>query len=162
MRTGPDVRRNRLILAGLLILVIASAARSYSRLPELSTQPSAGVDANVPAPEPVMSTLRRACFDCHSNETHWPWYSALPIASWLIEHDVREGRGQLNFSRWTRYSRFERADLLDKSCDKATERDMPLWHYRVLHREARLSEADVAALCAWSRHEATGLVGAGS
>ena len=162
MRTGSDVRRDRLIPVGLLILLIASAARSYSRLPELPADPTDGVDASTVVPAPVMSTLRRACFDCHSNETRWPWYSALPVASWLIEHDVREGRGQLNFSRWTRYNKFERADLLDKACEKATKRDMPLWQYRILHREARLSEADIAALCAWSRHEATRLVGAGS
>ena len=156
------MRRDRLIPVGLLILLIASAARSYSRLPELPADPTDGVDASTVVPAPVMSTLRRACFDCHSNETRWPWYSALPVASWLIEHDVREGRGQLNFSRWTRYNKFERADLLDKACEKATKRDMPLWQYRILHREARLSEADIAALCAWSRHEATRLVGAGS
>jgi len=162
MRTLPDVQRNRLILTGLLTLVIASAVRSYSRLPELPGQPSAGVDVNVPAPAPVMSTLRRACFDCHSNETRWPWYSAIPIASWLIEHDVREGRSQLNFSRWTQYSRFERADLLDKVCEKATKRDMPLTQYRILHRGARLDETDIAELCAWSRDEATRLVGTGS
>jgi len=162
VRTGSDVRRDRLILIGLLILLIASAARSYSRLPELPANPADGVDANTLVPAPVMSTLRGACFDCHSNETRWPWYSALPVASWLIEHDVREGRGQLNFSRWTRYNKFERADLLDKACEKATKRDMPLWQYRILHREARLSEADIAVLCAWTRHEATRLVGAGS
>lgn len=162
MTTGLNVRRDKLIMIGLLILLIASAAPSYSRLPELPANPADGVDANTLVPAPVMSTLRHACFDCHSNETRWPWYSTLPVASWLIEHDVREGRGQLNFSQWTQYNKFERADLLDKACEKATKRDMPLWQYRILHREARLSEADIAALCAWSRHEATRLVGAGS
>ena len=149
-------------MAGLLILLIASAARSYSRPPGRPANPVAGIDATTPVPAPVMSTLRRACFDCHSDETRWRWYSALPVAAWLIEHDVNEGRGQLNFSRWTDYNRFDRADLLDKACEKATKRDMPLWQYRILHRDARLSEADIAALCAWSRHEATRLVGAGS
>ncbi len=161
MRMGPHVRRDKLILAGLLILVIELAARSYARLSEIPIDPAAGVDADARVPAPVLSTLRRACFDCHSDETRWPWYSALPVASWLIERDVSAGRGQLNFSRWTQYNRFDRADLLDRACQMATERDMPLWQYRVLHREARLNEADIAALCAWSRHEATRLVGDG-
>jgi hypothetical protein len=156
------VRRHRLILAGLLILVIEFAARSYARPPEIPIDPATRVDADTLVPPPVMSTLRRACFDCHSDETRRPLYAALPVASWLIERDVREGRSQLNFSRWTQYNRFDRADLLDKVCEKATTRDMPLWQYRILHREARLSEADIAALCAWSRQEATRLVGAGS
>jgi hypothetical protein len=156
------VRQRGLILAGLFILVIEFAVRSYARLPEIPIDPATGVDADALVPVPVMSTLRRACFDCHSDETRRPWYSALPVASWLIERDVREGRGQLNFSRWTHYNRFDRADLLDKVCDKTTKRDMPLWQYRILHREARLSEADIAALCAWSQGEAARLVGAGS
>jgi hypothetical protein len=150
------------ILVGLLMLLIASAARSYSRAPELPGDPAAALDANAFVPASVMSALRRACFDCHSNETRWPWYSALPVASWLIEHDVSEGRARLNFSRWTQYNRFDRADLLDKACEKATAREMPVWQYRVLHRESRLTEGDVAALCAWGREEAARLAGAGS
>jgi len=154
--TGSDVRRSRVILVGLLMLLIASAARSSSRAPALPADPAAAIDADAP----VMSVLRRACFDCHSNETRWPWYSALPVASWLIEHDVSEGRAQLNFSRWTHYNRFDRADLLDKTCEKATAREMPMWQYRVLHRESRLTEVEVAALCAWGRQEAARLIGA--
>jgi len=55
-----------------------------------------------------------------------------------------------------------RADLLDKACEKVTAREMPMWQYRVLHRESRLTEVDVAALCAWGRQEAARLAGAGS
>jgi Haem-binding domain len=160
--TGSDVRRSRVILVGLLMLLIASAARSYSRAPALPGDPAAALDANTSVPASVMSVLRRACFDCHSNETRWPWYSALPVASWLIEGDVSEGRAQLNFSRWTQYNRFDRADLLDKACEKVTAREMPMWQYRVLHPESRLTEVDVAALCAWGRQEAARLAGAGS
>lgn len=156
------MRRRGLILIGLLMLAIVSAARSYSRPPVLPLSAGAGVDATTPVPAPVMSTLRRACFDCHSDETRWPWYSAIPVASWLVEHDVSEGRDRLNFSRWTKYSRFERADLLDGACEKATTREMPLWQYRFLHPEARLTAADVTALCTWSRQEAARLVEAGS
>jgi hypothetical protein len=151
-----------LIVSGLLILVIELAVRSYAHRPESPVDPATGVDRAGLVPPPVMSTLRRACFDCHSDETRRPWYAALPVASWLIERDIREGRSQLNFSRWTQYNRFDRADLLDKACDKATKRDMPLWQYRILHREARLSEAEIAALCAWSQTESARLVGAGS
>src|SRR5262245_46226714 len=105
-----------------------SAARSYARLPEIPADPAAGVGV-ISGPAPVMHTLRRACFDCHSDQTRWPWYSALPVASWLLQTDVREGRGQLNFSRWTQYNRFDRADLLDKACSLARTREMPLWPY---------------------------------
>jgi hypothetical protein len=109
-----------------------------------------------------MSALRRACFDCHSDETRWPWYSTLPVASWLLERDVNEGRSQLNFSQWARYNAFDRADKLDKICELATSRKMPLWPYRLLHSEARLSDADLEELCVWSGQEATRLVQGGS
>ena len=109
-----------------------------------------------------MKTLRRACFDCHSNETRWPWYSRLPIASWLIERDVKTGRSQLNFSRWAEYNRFARAELLDKVCERVTAGEMPLRQYLMLHGDARLSKTDVDGLCEWSRSEATRLVQGGS
>jgi Haem-binding domain len=154
------VRHGQMILAGLLslIVVIGSAARSHSRLPDTAADPAAGIDADTHVPAPVMSTLQRACFDCHSDHTRWPWYASLPVASWLLERDVRNGRGQMNFSRWAHYNRFDRADLLDRACELAARGDMPLRPYRFMHREARLSEADIKALCTWSRDEAARLV----
>lgn len=153
-----------MILAALalVILAIGSAALSPSRDVDTDVDPSAGLNVKRPVPAPVMSTLRRACFDCHSNETRWPWYSSLPGVSWAIVRDVKAGRGQLNFSRWTEYNPFDRAGMLDKVCAMVTEGKMPLWPYRLLHPEARLSETDVAELCAWTRLEATHLVEGGS
>ena len=156
------MRRRTLVGIGLVILVIEVAARPFFRLPGIPSDPAARVDAGARVPPPVLSTLRRACFDCHSDDTRWPWYSALPGAFWLVRNDVSRGRGQLNFSRWNQYNRFDRADLLDKVCEKATSRDMPLWQYRLLHPEARLGDPDVAALCAWTRQEAARLSGDGS
>ena len=156
------MRPGRMILAALAIIAIGSVAWSPSRDPETQADPAAGLNVRTPVPAGVMSTLRRACFDCHSNETRWPWYSSLPGASWVIARDVKAGRGQLNFSRWMEYNPFDRAGMLDKVCELATSRAMPLLPYRVLHREARLSETDVTALCAWTEIEATRLVGGGS
>ena len=153
------MKRTRLVGIGLVILVIEVAARPFFRLPGMPSDPAAHLEAVAPVPSPVLSTLRRACFDCHSDDTRWPWYSALPGAFWLMRNDVSRGRGQLNFSRWSQYNKFDRADLLDKMCGKVTTRDMPLWQYRLLHPEARLGDADIAALCAWSRQEAARLVG---
>jgi len=162
VKAGRDVRRRRLIVAGLLALLIEFAVRSYVRPPDPPIDAAAGVNAHGRVPPAVMSTLRHACFDCHSDEARRPWYAALPVAAWVIERDITAGRGQLNFSRWTHYNKLDRADLLDKACDKATKRDMPLWQYRLLHPEARLREAEVAALCAWTQDEAARLVEAGS
>ena len=154
---------SRLIAVGaLVILAIGPAALSRPNQPIDGVDPSTSLNVRTPVPAPVMSTLRRACFDCHSDETRWPWYAALPIASHLIERDVTEGRGQLNLSRWTQYNPFDRADILDKICERASTGKMPPWQYRMLHSEARLSEMDITALCQWTQREAARLVQGGA
>src|SRR4030095_7515385 len=148
------IRSGRVILAAVAILATGSAALLPGREPNPNTDPAAGLGVKTPVPMHVMSTLRRSCFDCHSNETRWPWYSSLPVASWLIARDVESGRGQINFSRWTEYNPFDRASMLVRICEMATGRVMPLARYQVLHPEARLSDTDVTELCDWARLEA--------
>ena len=145
-------------MATLVIVTVGSAARSRSERAVVGADPSASFNGRTPAQAAVMSTLRRACFDCHSDETRWPWYATLPFASRLIERDVKDGRGQLNLSRWMQYNAFDRADLLDKMCQLASSGRMPPWQYRLMHPEARMSAAEVVTFCAWSQYEANRLV----
>jgi hypothetical protein len=105
-------------------------------------------------PPPVATVLREACFDCHSNETRWPWYASVPPVSLLVAHDVETGRSHLNFSAWGTYNRFDRADMLDDACKRVTSGEMPIWPYRLLHPKARLSAADITTLCDWTQGEA--------
>ena len=118
--------------------------------------------SGVSAPRPVVALIERACYDCHSYETRWPWYSGVAPASWLVVGDVNAARRQLNFSRWRRYNPYDQADLLDKICDLASKRTMPLWQYRLLHPRARLSAAEITSLCAWTTAEASRVARAGS
>jgi hypothetical protein len=83
----------------------------------------------------------RACYDCHSNETAWPWYSNIAPVSWLVQRDVDEGRRRLNFSEWG--TRRERAD---EAAEVVQEGEMPPFYYLPLHPEARLSSQEKAAL----------------
>jgi len=152
------VRLWRVLAAALVMVAIGSAARSHPERVIVGVDPPASLNVRTSAPAPVMSMLRRACLDCHSEETRWPWYAGVSLVSHLIERDVTDGRAQLNLSRWTRYNPFDRADLLDKMCRRASSGTMPPWQYRVMHSEARLSATDVAALCGWSQDEATRLV----
>jgi len=152
------MRTWRVIPAVLVMVAIASAARSRTTLPVAGAVPSTSVSLPTHVPTPVMSTLRRACFDCHSDETRWPWYATLPIASHLIARDVAEAREQLDLSRWTQYNPFDRADMLDKMCQLASSGKMPPQPYRILHPAARLSATDLATLCTWTQDEATRLV----
>lgn len=108
------------------------------------------VETEVPASADAREVLRRACYDCHSNETVWPWYSRVAPASWLAVRDVNEGREHVNFSTWNRLSEKERAEALEEAWEEIEEGKMPLWIYRPMHPEAKLTAADRAVLKAWS------------
>ena len=84
---------------------------------------------------------RRACFDCHSNETVWPGYAQIAPISWFIQHDVVEGRQKLNFSEWQRPQ-----EESQEAAKSVREREMPPWTYTALHPEARLSPEERSAL----------------
>jgi mono/diheme cytochrome c family protein len=81
-----------------------------------------------------------ACFDCHSNETVWPWYTNIAPISWLTVHDVDEGRQKLNFSDWGRRQE------ADEAAETVREGSMPPWYYAAIHPNARLSQEDIRAL----------------
>jgi hypothetical protein len=98
----------------------------------------------------VVSVLRRACYDCHSNETVWPWYSRVAPLSWVIAHDVNEGRAMLNFSTWNQLSPQKQAEAMKESWEEVAEGKMPTWYYVPLHPEARLSANDQSVLQGWS------------
>jgi len=104
----------------------------------------------------VVSVLRRACYDCHSNQTVWPWYSRVAPVSWVIAHDVTEGRAELNFSTWDQLSTEKQAKAMKESWKEVAEGEMPTWYYVVLHPEARLSANDQSVLQAWSDSPAAG------
>jgi hypothetical protein len=80
-----------------------------------------------------------ACFDCHSNQTVWPWYSNVAPISWLVQDDVDRGRHALNFSDWRQFSEGGEA------AEKVAEGEMPPFNYLLMHPDARFSEADKAA-----------------
>jgi len=98
----------------------------------------------------VRAILDRSCRDCHSNETRWPWYSHVAPMSWMLLQHVNGGRDRMNYSAWTSYDSDEQDKFLGGMCTLTKKGRMPLPSYLWLHRGARLSDADVTALCAWS------------
>jgi hypothetical protein len=85
--------------------------------------------------------MDRACLDCHSNKTNWPWYAYVAPVSWLVAHDVQEGRAAVNFSEW-------QPGQENESIEAILEGKMPPEIYLITHPEARLSEAETQALIA--------------
>ena len=108
------------------------------------------VEVEVAANANVRAVLRRACYDCHSHETVWPWYSKVAPVSWLVAHDVHEGRQKLNFSTWNRYTPKQQVKKSKESWEEVAAGEMPLWYYLPVHRDAALSADDRALLRTWA------------
>ena len=137
----------RMIGIALVVLLVAGQAIRPDR-----TNPP--VTGEIDTPPEIRSILQKTCYDCHSNETVWPWYSQVAPASWLVAYDVAEARENMNFSEWTKYSPKRQAKKLKKAAGEVEEGEMPLWYYLPAHPKAKLSEADKAALLAWFRERA--------
>lgn len=112
--------------------------------------PAEGVMA---APPEIEAMLRRACYDCHSNETRWPWYSHVVPVSWVIVRHVNLARREINFSEWGSYYPATRRRKLEWMGRALRERAMPPWSYQLIHPGARLADADRAALQRWIEAE---------
>lgn len=108
------------------------------------------VQTEIPASPAVLSVLRRGCYDCHSNETSWPWYSRVAPVSWLLAYDVREGRAAVNYSNWNALDPKQQFDAIGESWEEVQHREMPPWYYLLLHWNAHLSAEDRAVLREWS------------
>lgn len=116
-------------VALILVLQLVPYGRNHTN-PPVTSEPAWD--------SPVTRELaQRACFDCHSNETTWPWYSSIAPGSWLIQRDVEEGRQKLNFSEWNA-TRIE----ADEIFEVIQEGEMPPFQFLILHPNAKLSAAE--------------------
>lgn len=109
------------------------------------------VTSDIPTSPEVKSILKRACYDCHSNETTWRWYSRIAPVSWLVAWDVAKGREEVNFSNWEQYSPKDQSENIHESWETVTEGEMPPWYYTIVRWEARLSPEDRRVLRTWAR-----------
>jgi cytochrome c len=118
-----------------------------------------GVKPDVPlldgsaVPDDVRHVLQTKCADCHSTNTEWPLYSRLAPGSWLVEHDVHEGRDHLNMSQWQRYNRETQIDLLTSIASEVRSGQMPVKQYLILHPKARLSPEEQQLIYDWAKAE---------
>lgn len=99
----------------------------------------------------IEGVWERACSDCHSNRTDWPWYSNIAPASWFVTQHVNHARDHLNVSEWQGYDPVEQIAHLNKMCDYVRIGKMPLASYTWIHRSALLSPEEKESLCTWTR-----------
>ena len=149
------LRLIKIIFAIGIVAVVAFAAAQFGNAEDPRNQAAAderSFERIFQPPEAVMGVLRKSCFDCHSQQTRWPWYSRLPVIGTEVERDVTQGRLHMNFSDWNRDAdAMEQADLIAGLCETLKMRLMPLPKYLLLHPFARVSYAEAQAVCEWSK-----------
>ena len=126
------------LVAGAALLLLAQAV-PYGRS---HTNPPTSAEPRWDSPQ-TRELAARACFDCHSNLTKWPWYSNIAPVSWLIQRDVDGGRAALNFSEWNKPQ-----DGAGDAAEAIASGSMPPWFYPIMHPKASLSKADQQRLIA--------------
>jgi len=131
------------IVTGLIIVVIVIQFVTVER-----TNPPVTGEINV-TPE-LKSVLQKSCYDCHSNETVWPWYSKVAPVSWLVSKDVVEGREELNFSEWDKYTEKKRAKKMKEIIEEIDNGDMPMTIYTFMHNNAVLTEKEKELIKNWA------------
>ena len=136
----------RVLIIAAIVLTVAFIVIQF--VPVERTNPP--VTSPLVVAEPVKSILVRACYDCHSNETKWPWYAHVAPVSWLVAGDVNEGRKHLNLSTWGEMPSTKKLSKADNMAEEAEAGRMPMPKYVRMHGDAKLSAEDVKALRAWA------------
>ncbi|MBI5362562.1 MAG: heme-binding domain-containing protein [Planctomycetes bacterium] len=126
--------RSALVVLGVLALIQVLPYGRAHDTPPILKEPAWDCAA-------TRELARRACFDCHSNETRWPWYAHVAPVSWLVQHDVEEGRSKLNFSEWSRPQH-----EADEAEEVVREGEMPPYAYVALHSSAHLTAQETLQL----------------
>lgn len=119
--------------------------------------PSKTLAASSHVPPAVAASLNRACRDCHSSETAWPWYTNITPVSWWVAHHVSEGRREVSFSTWKDLEPRRQFKKLGDICEQVAKKDMPMPSYLLMHRDAGLSESERQAICDWTKAEQAAL-----
>ena len=122
-----------------------------NELPENNSDMTNDIVLNTGAPEEIKLILQKACYDCHSNQTHYPWYSYVAPVSWLIAEDTRHGREELNLSDWGSLNKRKKIRTLGDIAEEVEERKMPLKIYTLVHRDAILSDQEIDAISSWAK-----------
>jgi hypothetical protein len=140
-------------------LVVVFVLLQFTSPPRMNPPVVPGHDllATNPPPPEIAALLHNACYDCHSDETRWPWYSHIAPVSWLVADDVKDGRERMNFSDWPRALPERAAKRLERISEEVDDKEMPPAKYTLLHAEARLTAGQREQLIHWADQEAARL-----
>ncbi len=134
---------------GLLLLLLASQFWRPAKN-EAATPGPNDINVKHPVPAKVQALLQRACYDCHSNNTHYPWYAEVQPVRWWLDRHIKEGKRRLDFSEFNSYTAKRAAKKLEEVDDEVTDHRMPLKSYTWVHPGARLTPDEIKLLANWA------------
>jgi len=108
------------------------------------------VQSEIMAPDNIKAIFKKACYDCHSNETNWAWYTKVAPASFLAAKDVHDGRKHINFSEWSINKEAKHKEAI---WDEVREEQMPPWQYKIFHSEAKLTIQEKDLIRNWATNK---------
>jgi hypothetical protein len=103
-------------------------------------------------PNQIQSVLKNACYDCHSNNTNYPWYSNIQPGGWWLASHIRKGKEELNFSEFGDYSSRKQRSKLNSIAKTVEDGTMPFPSYTLIHRNARLTKDEKAVIINWANN----------
>jgi hypothetical protein len=139
----------KLLILLLIVFIVIQFFRPQKNISD--TIPATDFIAMTKPSPQIEATLRAACYDCHSNNTNYPWYSELAPVSFVIAEHVKDGKKHLNFSEWDTYSAKKKAHKLEELVEEVEEGHMPEESYTWMHAEAKLTEAQISELTNWAK-----------
>ncbi len=135
------------ILVGLLIVFVVMQA--FRPAKNRSNDTSRDISFSYPVPEEVKVILTKACNDCHTNNTRYPWYAEIQPVSWWLGDHVKEGKKHFNLNEFSGYRIARQYKKLEECIEQVKEGEMPLPSYTWLHKDAVLTDAEKQTLMAW-------------
>jgi len=139
------------ILLVLLIVFIAIQFIQPARNKSVQVLPT-DISKTVSVSENVQKILQTSCYDCHSNNTRYPWYNYVQPTAWILANHIKHGKRDLNFSDFGAYPNRKQQSKLKAIADQIKDGEMPLYSYTIIHKNARLSKEGKALIIGWAQN----------
>ncbi len=136
----------KIVAAGIIGGILIFTGIQFIPVERTNPPVTKDIDAN----DDTKAILRRACYNCHSNETVWPWYSYVAPVSWLVVNDVHTARGRFNFSEWDTFDEDYQIYLIGSMLEKVERGEMPPGKYLTMHPNAKITEQELNVLKKWN------------
>ena len=111
------------------------------------------ITKTVKTSDSVQTVLKKACYDCHSNNTNYPWYANIQPVGWFLANHVSEGKRKLNFSEFGSYPQRKQSSKLNNIANEIQDDGMPLSSYRLIHKKARLTAIEKSLVIKWAQQK---------